>query len=152
MSVSSLNDLRQRLRDAGLRATGSRLAVLRVLLSAESPLSHNDVAEQLVSESWDRATLYRNLLDLVRVDLARRTDVGDHVWRFELTHAKHDRTEHPHFVCTDCGSVECLPASAVAVRASGKIPAALRTKDIEVQVRGRCDQCQQHSKPGRSPR
>ncbi len=113
-------------------------------------MSHNEMADRLVGESWDRATIYRNLLDLVRVDLARRTDVGDHVWRFEMANGKHDRTEHPHFVCTDCGEVECLPASTVAVKHSGNIPAALRSKDIEVQVRGRCDRCRPGAKPVRS--
>ena len=37
-----------------------------------------------------------------------RTELGDHVWRFEV----HDRThsekgQHPHFVCVTCGSVTC---------------------------------------------
>ena len=35
------------------------------------------------SQAWDPATIYRNLTDLSEAGLARRTDVGDHVWRFE---------------------------------------------------------------------
>jgi Fur family transcriptional regulator, ferric uptake regulator len=141
MPTVSMAELRDQLREAGLRATGARIAVLRVLRSALSPLSHNDVAEQLVGEPWDRATLYRNLLDIVRSGLARRTDLGDHVWRFELAQSEHDRSEHPHFVCTDCGVVECLPSSAVTMRTVQSAPASFRERKVEVQVRGRCDRC-----------
>lgn len=147
MPSPTLAELRQRLRDAGLRATAARIAVLRVLGSATSPLSHNDVASRLAGEAWDRATLYRNLLDIARAGLARRTDLGDHVWRFELDQTRHDRGEHAHFVCTDCGAVECLPSDAVSMLAVDSSPTSFREKDVEVQVRGRCDRCRP---PGRS--
>ncbi len=47
------------LRQAGLRTTGPRLAVLDVLERATSPLSHGDVADLLEDEALDRATVYR---------------------------------------------------------------------------------------------
>jgi Fur family transcriptional regulator, ferric uptake regulator len=146
MPIPPMPELRQRLRDAGLRATGARIAVLRVLSAASSPLSHNDVAARLSDEACDRATVYRNLLDIARVGLARRTDLGDHIWRFELAAAEHDRSEHPHFVCTDCGSVECLPAASVSMRAVNSAPASFREKEVEVQVRGRCDRCRPNTR------
>ena len=140
-SSPTMDELKSKLRDAGLRATGSRLAALRVLLAAHTPLSHNDLVESLASEPWDRATLYRNLLDLVRVGLARRADMGDHIWRFEASKRSHPTGDHPHFVCTECGTVECLPAKMLSFRDVAAAPAALRRKDIEVQVRGLCDKC-----------
>jgi Fur family ferric uptake transcriptional regulator len=101
-------------------------------------MSHGDVVAKLASQAWDPATIYRNLTDLSDVGLARRTDVGDHVWRFEAITGQHQA--HPHFVCTECGSVECLPElEYVLTRA--KAPRAVRLKRVEIQLRGACDAC-----------
>ncbi len=136
-------DLRKdQLREAGLRATASRVAVLSLLHASSSPLSHADVVERLQDGAWDKATLYRNLLDFVRVGLARRSDLGDHVWRFELvTDHSHEPFAHPHFICTDCGDVECMPGLAVALRKREGIPSAVRHREVDVQIRGVCDRC-----------
>jgi Fur family ferric uptake transcriptional regulator len=128
------------LRDAGLRTTRPRLAVLEVLERAKSPLSHADVAGELDDETLDRATVYRNLMALTEAGLVRRTDLGDHVWRFELVreHTAHQMA-HPHFVCTDCGTVSCMPG--VTVRIDGGGAASVARKGFEVQLRGVCGDC-----------
>lgn len=136
----NLDEIRAAVRAKGLRATPSRLAVLDMLRASDSPMSHGDVADRLANQAWDRATIYRNLTDLAEVGLARRTDVGDHVWRFEATSGEHEANAHPHFVCTECGSVECLPEIELAVRRS-KAPRAVKQRQVEVQVRGLCDAC-----------
>lgn len=136
--------LRDELRGAGLRATPSRVKVLRLLRGSGSPVSHSEVSETLESAGWDRATLYRNLLDLTRVGLARRTDVGDHVWRFEAVTAKGVRNEeHPHFVCNQCGVIECLDGLSIVGSPGRKtpMPKALRRNAVEIQLKGLCDRC-----------
>jgi Fur family ferric uptake transcriptional regulator len=138
--ASETDQLRATLHGAGLRATPSRLAVLRLLRASAQPVSHGDVADRLAAEPWDRATIYRNLTDLADAGLARRTDLGDHVWRFEAITAGHAADAHPHFVCTACGTVECLPDVELSLRRS-RIPRALRARQVEVQVRGVCDSC-----------
>jgi len=134
-----LETLRAAVREAGLRATPSRIAVLHLLRSVASPVSHSEVVARLASQAWDPATIYRNLTDLSEVGLARRTDVGDHIWRFEAITGNHQATSHPHFVCTECGTVECLPDLEYVTR--NKAPRAIRQKRVEVQVRGLCDAC-----------
>jgi Fur family ferric uptake transcriptional regulator len=134
-----LETLRAAVRNAGLRATPSRIAVLRLLRTAGSPVSHSDVVAELASQAWDPATIYRNLTDLSDVGLARRTDVGDHVWRYEAING-HQASAHPHFVCTECGSVECLPDLEYVVTRA-KAPRAVRLKRVEIQLRGPCDAC-----------
>ncbi len=137
--AKNTEELRTALRTRGLRATPSRIAVLELLRTAGAPMSHGDVANRVASQPWDRATIYRNLTDLVGAGLARRTDVGDHVWRFEAVTNDHD-TAHPHFVCTECGTVECMPEIELAVRRA-KAPRAVRNRQVEVHVRGLCDAC-----------
>lgn len=134
---SNRDELRTSVRGKGLRATPSRLAVLELLRTAQVPMSHGDVADRLAGSSWDRATIYRNLTDLAEVGLVRRTDMGDHIWRFEAVSGDHD---HPHFVCTECGGVECLPEIELAIRRA-KAPRAVKQRKVEVHVRGRCDSC-----------
>ncbi len=131
----------QAIRDAGLRATPSRIAVLGLLDVAPAPLSHAEVADALRNKAWDRATLYRNLLDLARAGLARRKDLGDHIWRFERVKEQAHDTSHPHFVCTTCGRVSCMPGLGVAVRQRIGIPKAVQEREVEVEIRGRCDLC-----------
>jgi Fur family transcriptional regulator, ferric uptake regulator len=142
MARQSLDELRSAVRGKGLRATPSRLAVLELLRSSDTPMSHGDVADRLASQTWDRATIYRNLTDLAEAGLVRRTDVGDHVWRFEAVSGEHAVDAHPHFVCTECGTVECLPELELSVRARGKPPRAVKQRQVEVQLRGLCDACQ----------
>ena len=136
------HDLREKIREAGLRVTGPRIAVLQKLTGAKSPASHADLVESLSPQGWDRATIFRVLADLTEAGLAHRVDVGDHIWRFELCEegTPHEGTEHPHFVCNDCGEVVCLPDADVQVKAAGG-PRALRGKHLEVQFKGQCDRC-----------
>ena len=89
---------------------------------------------------FDPATLYRNLVDFVEVDLARRSNVGDHVWRFALVRNDHDAAAHPHFVCTGCGVMQCLPAMEMKGPAT-KAPRSVKRHEVEVHVRGLCDAC-----------
>ncbi|HEY8428304.1 MAG TPA: Fur family transcriptional regulator [Sandaracinaceae bacterium] len=138
----SAQELKQTLRTAGLRATAARTAVLRCLMEAGGPLTHAEVCERLASQGYDRATLYRNLMDLTDVGLATRTDLGDHLWRFELVGDKpHDESTHPHFVCSECGVVSCLPDDAVDVRPVRGAPRSLRRKEVAIQIRGVCNAC-----------
>lgn len=133
--------LRARIRDAGLRATQGRVVVYRHLLEAGRPVSHNDVVDALAGLQLDRASVYRNLMDLTRAGLLRRFDVGDHVWRFESSEGEDVPDEHVHFVCVDCGNVQCLPTVEVKVEAGRGAPAAVSQQRVEVQLRGVCDTC-----------
>ena len=107
MNEANQASLKTLLRQAGLRATMARIATLTVMSQSSKPLSHAEVAEQLESFGIDKATVYRNLNDLAGVNLLRRAELGDHVWRFELVNLEtHDCSPHPHFLCVDCGT--CL--------------------------------------------
>lgn len=143
-SDDELARLRDILRGAGLRSTLPRLAVYKQLLAAAGPITHGDVAEALGGQGFDRATVYRNLIDLCDAGLALRTDHGDHLWRFELvskSKGDHDSTAHAHFLCTDCGQVECLPEASVRVARASGVPRAVESRKVEIQVKGVCDTC-----------
>ena len=145
---TSTEELRSQIRGSGLRGTASRIAVLRLLRTASKPVSHAEVVESLKNEPWDRATLYRNLVDMEQAGLARKVELGDRVWRFDgaVSERAHDATLHPHFVCTTCGDVQCLPEVSINSPVQ-KGPRALSRLEVEVQVRGVCDDCDEVIEP-----
>jgi Fur family ferric uptake transcriptional regulator len=134
---ASEEDLRKFLAERGFRVTEQRLIILRELGQVKLPISHPELTERLAGTALDRVTIYRNLLSLTEAGVLVRTQLGDHVWRYELPQSKapeHDR--HPHFVCTDCGDIACLPSNTVRLHG-----AAARNEVAEVQLRGRCVSC-----------
>ncbi len=136
------NELRKRLRAAGLRATPARMAVYDELQAANGPVSHRQLAEALDERGYDPATIYRNLIDLSDAGLVTRNDLGDHVWRFELAGAENAHgPEHPHFVCEKCGSVRCLPEVTVALARALETPRWLFERPVKIQLRGVCETC-----------
>jgi Fur family ferric uptake transcriptional regulator len=135
-------DLQALLRGAGLRSTEPRVAVVEHLLEQEAPVSHADLCRALEKDGYDRATLYRNLIDLTDVGIVTRTDLGDHVWRFEMKQrAGNHVVSHPHFVCSDCGTVSCLPDVAVRIVRGKRAPRSLATKNVAIQITALCDDC-----------
>ncbi len=131
-------DLRVALKAAGLRVTGPRLAVLVELSKSTEPVSHAELVDRLAPWGMDRVTVWRNLTTLVEARLCARTDLGDHTWRFERTGSgEHAGGVHPHFVCIACKKVSCLPEDAVYLKSG----TARGSVVLEVQVKGRCDDC-----------
>ena len=136
-----MEQARTLIREAGLRSTSSRLAVIQHLGTAAQPLSHAEVAEALVPAGFDKSTLYRCLVELADVGILNRLDAGDHSWRFEMRHEAHGSGDHPHFVCVDCGKITCLPEVEVNIApsraAKGKVGEV-----TEVVLKGHCRECQ----------
>jgi Fur family ferric uptake transcriptional regulator len=140
---SEANDIevaREILRAAGLRSTPARIAVLIALQKGNKPQTHAELSERLVPLGFDKATVFRNLTDLTDVELVSRTELGDHVWRFEIRDPNHDRSSHPHFVCVDCGTVSCMEGISLP---DDKQRKSLNISRIsEILVKGHCLVCE----------
>lgn len=131
-------EARRLLQEGGLRRTASRVAVLRLLAASSSPLTHAEVAEKLESTGFGAPTIFRCLSDLTEAGLIVRVDLGDHVWRFGFQGGHREASDHPHFLCVDCGAATCLPG--VDVNITGRRHAELG--DItEVVFKGHCPNC-----------
>ena len=131
---------REKIRSAGLRATPARIATLRVLHGSESPLTHAEVSDELQDLEIDKATVFRNLTDLVARNVIRRSALGDNVWRFEIIkESAHEPDSHPHFICIDCGSVSCMKDVELKRTSTSKSP--LFERITEIVLRGHCNEC-----------
>jgi Fur family ferric uptake transcriptional regulator len=129
------------IREAGLRATPARIATLKLLHAATSPMTHAEVAEELRDLGVDKATVFRNLNDMATAGLLRRTELGDRGWRFELTadDAGHG-SAHPHFVCVDCGTVSCMDEIKLT---AGSMRLSQEFGEVtEILLRGHCNECE----------
>ena len=96
------SSLLQRLRAAGLRATGARSAVIKVLEERRQHLSADDIHKALSGSGWrvDLSSVYRTLTLLVRLGLVRLVGPSERHGHFEVEH-----DECVHFVCARCGAV-----------------------------------------------
>jgi len=138
--VDDVNEARKLIREAGLRSTPARISVINALKRAAKPQTHAELSDLLVPLGFVKATVFRNLTDLAEAELVLRTELGDHVWRFELRDPSHDRSSHPHFVCVDCGTVSCIEEMALP---SPTVRRSLNIARIsEVLVKGHCGTCE----------
>ena len=102
-------------RAAGLRRTPVRVGVLRVLAAADGPLDVPTLVGRLPDET-DAVTVYRTLNTFTRKKLVHRVRGRERSWLYALGRSTADEPathRHPHFVCDDCGSVDCLNGATI---------------------------------------
>jgi Fur family transcriptional regulator, ferric uptake regulator len=130
------------IRGAGLRSTAARIAVIQQLVSTSAPQSHSEVSEALDDFGFDQSTIYRCLTELSDAGLLARLELGDSVRRFELLQSGKSTgfSEHPHFVCVDCGTISCLEEFTVRLN-SKKRGAETPGQVVEVLLKGHCAKC-----------
>jgi Fe2+ or Zn2+ uptake regulation protein len=97
-----LQELIERFRQAGCKATPARLAILNILKQTGKPLSVQQIQKKLEEGMADQATVYRTVQTLQDIGLVKPIDFQHGHAHFELTFGPH----HHHIVCTACGQVE----------------------------------------------
>lgn len=97
-----MSDLEARCTEAGLKMTGQRRVILKVLDSAEDHPSVEDVYERArkIDESISIATVYRTLSLLGELDLVIRHEFQEGYSRYEL-----NWDHHHHLVDLETGKV-----------------------------------------------
>ncbi|MDB5264927.1 MAG: perR [Parcubacteria group bacterium] len=97
------------LREAGLRATEQRIALLKALVASTNPLSVEDLVKA-GKRTFDTATAYRMLMAFSGKGLVKRIDLGQGRALFEFA-----GSHHHHAVCVKCHAIRdvaaCLPSS-----------------------------------------
>lgn len=133
-------DARERLRRAGVRATGPRLAVFEALGRTEPHIDAERVA-LMVREKTPISTqaVYDGLEILTRVGLVRRIEPAGHPARYELRAGDN----HHHIVCRRCGltrDVDCVVGAAPCLEASDG--GGFTIEEAEITFWGLCPKCQ----------
>lgn len=132
------DEIRARLRSAGLRVTRPRLAVYRTLRRMGGHRSADDIAAELRrrQEALPRTSVFNAVAALHRAGLLLRADAGPGRTLYETKTAWHH-----HFVCRRCGRVFDVPC-ARGRKPCLEMPAKVgRADEAQVIFRGRCAAC-----------
>jgi len=130
------------LRQAGLRATAPRRAVIGVLECRREHLSAEDIRRELTADGVriDLSSVYRTLTLLVRLGVVRPVGPSERHGHFEVRHQ-----EQVHLVCSRCGAV-----IEAALGREGPFDDAMvavarkhgfRLSEFTIEASGRCAAC-----------
>ena len=97
---NSSNNWSARLREAGLKVTPGRVAILSALARYKRPVTVEELMERLGGEV-NQATVYRAMGALVEAGVVRSIDLRHGHSHYELA-----GSDHHHLVCVTCGRLE----------------------------------------------
>ncbi len=129
----------QRLRDAGLRATGARVAILEALESDRRHPTAEMVFESLRTRfpSLSMSTVYATLESLLQCGLIRRIAGASGRLRVDGTPQDHD-----HAVCRTCGEVFDIDRKWFErPNAPRELPHGLQVTSLHIEYEVVCPTC-----------
>jgi Fe2+ or Zn2+ uptake regulation protein len=135
MSLNWDQSAAQTLRDAGLKATPQRIAILRALDGDETHPTAQELYDRLREEfpTLSVATVYNTLSALTRMARCVPLELGGPV-RFDP-----NVTAHDHAVCEKCGRIRDVNLQPSAADTSGL--SGFEVHRVERIYRGFCAQC-----------
>ena len=142
-TAESWADRAQRVLAENRHHTGTaRRAVLELLDSQTCALSAVEIEDALRTGERPvaRASIYRILDELERLNLVHRVEVGQAMARYEPLRG--DDEHHHHLVCDNCGTV--IPFTDTRLERaiqelSRRVP--MRVAEHEIVLHGECDDC-----------
>ena len=128
----------------GIELTAHREIILNVFICAQIALSPLDILRQVRKrKSIDKVTLYRILDLFVAKRIIRRITSPNGPMRYEIMCQEHHPV-HAHFVCRDCGGMECLDDFDLGpLRNSIQHKRKMKEGDIDLRLEGLCGQCRE---------
>jgi Fur family transcriptional regulator, stress-responsive regulator len=135
-------DLAEQLRDHGLRATTTRVAVLRAVGELSGHPDTDTIATRVRQTLGTISTqaVYDGLHAMTRVGLLRRIEPAGSPARYETRVGDN----HHHVVCRSCGAahdVDCVVGSAPCLTPSSEVSGFV-IDEAEVTFWGICPECQ----------
>lgn len=138
-------DVGETLRQAGLSQTNQRMAVLRVMMEANGPLSASEILNRTQAvQQINRVTVYRILSSFSKHRIIRElpTDQGMNLYEIACRH----NPIHPHFYCKSCRTVSCLPPLIISWAINWfRGPDTFRIEEVLIHLNGVCRKCQESS-------
>jgi len=137
MNLNRDHEATQTLRDAGLKATPQRLAILRALDGDETHPTAQELYDRLRDEfpTLSVATVYNTLSALTRLARCQPLELGGPV-RFDP-----NVTAHDHAVCERCGRIRDVDLQLLAAETPADQLSGFRVRRVERIYRGLCAQC-----------
>jgi Fe2+ or Zn2+ uptake regulation protein len=141
MAKYSKEELTLMLKEAELRVTDHRLAVLAYLSKVRQPVTVYEIIEVLrKKENIDQATVYRNLSSLHEAGLLRRLDFNHGHAHYEL---ETGRASH-QLVCGTCETIEKIEGISIDDTVKKMLKKSKKFKNTtthSVEIYGTCKSC-----------
>ena len=121
----------------GVKFTPQRYSLVAFLMENASHPTAVEIFEGVnrLDPRSSKATVYRNLRDLVDAGLVREVAVEGRSARFDLK-----GVQHHHFICDRCGTVENMDWFDVPMPLS-QLAGKRVVREYELILRGLCDGC-----------
>ena len=129
----------ERLRAAGLKATGPRVAILDAVERNCKHPSAEDICHELAESypSLSLSTVYGTLSAFVKAGLVRKLSEVDGRLRVDGTKPPHD-----HAICRMCGAIfDVEPKPGTAQRTPAELPGGLAVLEVRVEYDVVCAKC-----------
>jgi Fur family ferric uptake transcriptional regulator len=101
--IDPLDEARSRIRNAQMRITKPRVAIIESLLQHEGPVSIERIHQDMGTDVCDLVTVYRCLAAFEGIGMVRRSYLHNGTCLFELTLGSQ---RHYHIVCKSCGKTD----------------------------------------------
>jgi Fur family ferric uptake transcriptional regulator len=139
MKENTDSQIRDMLKTSKLYCTEVRIAILKVLMTTDKPLSQEQLAQHLGAKSFDKVTIYRTLESLLKVGLVHKAFIEKRAVHYELAHNCTESQCHPHFTCTSCGNTHCLTEISLPMAESPHKGFIIQRQ--QVRLEGLCPAC-----------
>jgi Fur family transcriptional regulator, ferric uptake regulator len=141
MARYSKEELESMIREAGLRVTEHRCAVLASVAKVKQPITVYELVDQLrKKDNIDQATVYRNLASLHEAGLIRRLDFNHGHAHYEL---ETGRASH-QLVCQKCETIEKIEGVSVEDAVKKMLKKSKKFKNAtthSIEIYGVCKSC-----------
>ena len=129
----------ERLREAGLKATGPRVAILDVIERNRNHPSAEEIFQELVEShpTLSLSTVYSTLNAFARAGLVRKLSEVDGRLRIDGVNRPHD-----HAICRICGAIfDVEPNSESVSTPQRELPGGLVILDVRIEYDVVCAEC-----------
>ena len=141
MAKYSNEELELMIKEAGLRITTHRVAILALVAKVKQPLTVYELLETLrKKEDIDQATVYRNLSTLHESGLLRRLDFNHGHAHYEL---ETGRASH-QLVCQSCETLEKIEGVSIDDAVKKMLKKSKKFKNTSthsIEIYGLCKTC-----------
>ncbi|GAB6087909.1 Fur family transcriptional regulator [Alkaliphilus crotonatoxidans] len=141
---SLMENLKERLKDLGLKLTPQRRATLEVIFNNQGEHLNTEEIYDLVKEKCPEiglATVYRTLQLLDEMGLISKINLDDGCSRYEFNHHEDDH-QHHHLICQNCGAIIEVKIDLLdQLEEEIEKVYHFKIKDHKVKFFGTCSQC-----------
>lgn len=124
------------LRDAGLRATPGRVALIQALAHETKPVSVQQI-ERSLKGAMNQVTLYRALEALAATGIVSRVNLEHDHAHYELAVG---RPHHHHAICRSCGHIADIDLAHEHFPEK-RVPGFARIERYSLELFGVCTDC-----------